>query len=398
MNERPPKIMPLLKKIPLLALASLFALCGCDQIASKLSPKVAPPAPAPQIEILNIGVFVPLKGESAPSGESLLNGLAMAAEEINAAGGVLGRPLRLVVRDTKSDPERAAKAVRDLITEDKVVALVGGLSGSTAEAAAVADEFNVPMILPGSTMPGIPSNEPWIFRISYVDFLSGRVMAKFAQSLGATRAIVLYDSASEYSKALAVAFGKGFKRVRGNRIVGEPFETGTVDFSNHLEAIRKGNPDVVYLPADAPLAAEIVKQARAAGLEMPFLGTATWDCEEFLRDAGDASRNCYLPGRFAPGGSSEPGKFFSSNHQGKHGRPAPAMAALGYDSLALLANAIRSSSGTDSGALRESLSSTVNFPGLTGPISIEPALAVSRPIPVLKVENGQFAFLESLEP
>ena len=390
--------MILWKKFSLLAVASLFALCGCDQIASKFSPRVEPTTPTPQIEIINIGVFVPLKGDSAPSGESLLNGLAMAAEEINAAGGVLGRPIRLVVRDTKSDPARAAKAVRDLITEDKVVALVGGLSGSTAEAAAVADEFQVPMILPGSTMPGIPSKEPWIFRISYVDFLSGRVMAKFAQSLGANRAMVLYDSASEYAKALAVAFGKGFKSVRGNRIVGEPFQTGTVDFSSHLEAIRKGNPDVVYLPADAPLAAEIVKQARAAGLEMPFLGTATWDCEEFLRDAGEASRNCYLPGRFAPGGSSEPGKVFSSNHQAKHNRPAPAMAALGYDSLALLANAIRTSGGTDSEPLRLTLSNTINFPGLTGTISIEPALAVSRPIPILKVQNGEFTYLETVSP
>ncbi len=383
---------------PLLALVSLLALCGCDRIGPGTPPEAETPAPLPRVEILNIGVFVPLKGDAAPGGESLLNGLAMAAEEINAAGGVLGRPIRLVVRDTRSDPDRAAKAVRDLIAEDKVVALVGGLSGGSTEAAAVADETGVPMILPGSTMPGIPSREPWVFRISYVDFLSGRVMAKFAQSLGATRATVLYDSASEYAKALAVAFGKGFKRVRGNRIAGEPFETGTVDFSSHLEAVRKANPDVVYLPADAALAAEIVKQARAAGLEMPFLGTATWDCEEFLRDAGEASRNCYLPGRFVPGGSSDPGRFFSANHQAKHGRPAPAMAALGYDSLALLANAIRTAGGTDPVALQQALSSTVNFPGLTGAISIEPALAVSRSIPVLKAEDGRFVFLETLDP
>jgi ABC-type branched-subunit amino acid transport system substrate-binding protein len=94
--------MILFKKIPLLALALLFALGGCDEISSKISPKEEPPSPMPSIEILNIGVFVPLKGESAPSGESLLNGLAMAAEEINAAGGVLGRPIRLVVRDTRN--------------------------------------------------------------------------------------------------------------------------------------------------------------------------------------------------------------------------------------------------------------------------------------------------------
>jgi len=390
--------MTLWKKISLPALVLLLAIPGCDWISSKFPPKAEPPPPMPQVRILNVGVFLPLKGAAAPSGESMLNGLAMAAEEINAAGGVLGRPIRLVVRDTKSDPSRAAKAVRDLITQDKVVALVGGLSGGSAEAAAAADEFQVPMILPGSTMPGVPASEPWAFRICYVDFLSGRVMAKFAESLGATRAAVLYDPASEYAKAMAVAFGKGFKRKRGNRIVGEPYETGTVDFSGHLESIRKKNPEVVYLPADPALAAAILVQARAAGLEMPFLGTATWDCEEFLRDAGEAARNCYLPGRFVPGGSGEVGRLFTGNYLAKNNKPASAMSALGYDSLAILANAIRVSGGEDPVALRNALASTAGFPGLTGAISIDPALAVSRDIPVLKVENGGFAYIESMVP
>lgn len=390
--------MNLRKTFPLLALALLLGLAGCDRLGFPSAEKTEPPVPMPPIEILNIGVFLPLKGDAAPSGESMLNGLAIAAAEINAAGGVLGRPIRLVVRDTRSEPGRAAKAVRDLITQDKVAALVGGLSGGSAEAAAVADELRIPMILPGSTMPGIPSKEPWVFRISYVDFLSGRAMAKFAESLGATRTIVLYDPASEYAKALAMAYGKAFKRKRGNQIAGEPFATGTVDFSKHLESIRKKNPDVVYLPADPALAAEILKQSRAAGLDVPFLGTATWDSEEFLRDAGEAARNCYLPGRFVPGGSTPPGHMFSGNYQQKHGRPASAAAALGYDSLALLASAIITSGGTDPEALRLALSNTTAFPGLTGPISIDPAMSVTRDTPVLKVENGQFTFLETIAP
>ena len=223
-------------------------------------------------------------------------------------------------------------------------------------------------------------------------------MAKFAESLGATRTIVLYDPASDYAKALAMAYGKAFKRKRGNQITGEPFAAGTVDFSGHLDTIRQKNPDVVYLPADPALAAEILKQARAAGLDIPFLGTATWDCEEFLRDAGEAARNCYLPGRFIPGGSTEPGRMFSNNYRMKHNKTASATAALGYDSLALLASAIRSSGGTGPEALRLALSNTTAFPGLTGPISIDPALSASRSTPVLKVENGDFTFLETVDP
>jgi branched-chain amino acid transport system substrate-binding protein len=386
-----------LHRFPILALACLIWLAGCKD---STEPALQTPTPAgfPPIEILNVGVFLPLKGEASASGESMLNGLVLAAEEINSGGGVLGRPVRLVVRDTRSEPDRAANAARDLITQDKVSALIGGLSGGSAEAAAIADEYKIPLIAPGSTMPGIQSNEPWVFRICYVDFLSGRVMAKFAESLGAVRTVVLYDPASEYAKALAVAYGKAFKRKRGQQISGEPFATGTVDFSKHLEAIRKKNPDVVYLPADPGLAAAILVQARAAGLDIPFLGTATWDSEEFLRDAGESARNCYLPGRFVPGGATEPGRMFSRKYAAKHTVPAPATAALGFDALAILANAIRTSGGTDPEGLRAALSSTIGFPGLTGGISIDPALAVSRSIPVLKVEDGQFVFLETLEP
>lgn len=384
--------------LPILALAGLFFLAGCEDPADQAPQNADATAQFPRIEILNVGVFLPLKGEAAASGESMLNGLVIAAEEINAAGGVLGRPIRLVVRDTRSDPERAAKAASDLITQDKVFALIGGLSGGGAEAAAIANEYGIPLIAPGSTMPGVLSNEPWVFRISYVDFLSGRVMAKFAESLGATRTVVLYDPASEYAKALAVAYGKAFKRKRGRQIAGEPFATGTVDFSGHIEAIRKRNPDVVYLPTDPALAASILKQARAAGLNMPFLGTATWDCEEFLRDAGEAARDCYLPGRFVPGGTTEAGRMFSNKYAAKHNAAASSMAALGFDSLAILVNAIRTANGTDAEGLRSALSSTIGFPGLTGSISIDPALAVSRAIPVLKVEDGKFVFLETLEP
>lgn len=386
-------------RVSVLAVLAALALAGCKEAAKVIGPKTGTPpsSPAP-LEVLNVGVFLPLKGEMVASGESMLNGLVLAAEEANAAGGVLGHSVRLVVRDTRSQPDRVAKAVRDLITEDKAACVIGGLSGGAAEASAVAMELQVPLIAPGSTMPGVPSSEPWTIRLCYSDFLSGRVMAKFADSIKATRAVVLYDPGSDYAKALAMAFGKAFKSRRGNRIVGEPFQPGTTDFSEHIEEIKKINPEVVYLPADARLAAAILVQARAAGLETPFLGTATWDCEEFLKEAGQAARNCYLPGRYVPSGETDFGRAFLANYLNKYKKAPNAMAALGYDSLRVFLGAYRASGGQGAEALRKALEATTNFEGVTGPITIDPVLAVSKAVPILKVKDDEFAFVETLEP
>ncbi len=378
------------------AILAVLLIAGCDEAARIIGPKTEsqPSAPTP----LRVGVYLPLQGEMAASGDSMLNGLTIAAEQVNAAGGVLGRPVQLRLRDTKSQPERVAKAVIDLITVDDVVCVIGGLTGSGAEASAIAAEHQVPLIAPGSTMPGVPSTEPWTIRLCYSDFLSGRVMAKFADSLEARRAVVLFDPSSDYAKALALSFGRGFRSKRGNTITGEPFQPGTTDFSEHIQEIKKINPEVVYLPCDARLAAEILVQARAAGLETPFLGTATWDCEEFLKESAEASRNCYLPGRYAPSSETETSRAFLAGYLEKFKKAPGAMSALGYDALRVFLEAYKKTNGQTGEPLRAALEETTNFESATGPITIDPALAVSKAIPILKVKDGDFAFVETLVP
>lgn len=381
------------------ALLAVLVLTGCEEAAQIIGPQIeTPPSSPTPMQVLKVGVYLPLQGDMAASGDSMLNGLVIAAEQANAAGGVLGRPVQLVVRDTKSQPDRVAKAVGDLVNQDQVACLIGGLTGSGAEASAIAAESEIPLIAPGSTMPGVPSSEPWTIRLCYSDFLSGRVMAKFADSIEASRAVVLYDPSSDYAKALALAFGKAFKSKRGNKISGEPFDSDTTDFSEHIEEIKKINPEVVYLPTDARQAAAILVQARAAGLEVPFLGTATWDAEEFLKESGEASRNCYLPGRYAPSAETETGRAFLAGYLEKYKKAPGAMAALGYDALRVFLEAYKKTQGQKGEPLRAALEETTNFEGATGPITIDPALAVSKAIPILKVKDGDFAFVETLVP
>jgi len=389
-----------MNRLLLAACAFVLLTTGCRKPAMQETPSPSPTptaTPAPQ-RVLTVGVFLALKGAGQVSSGAALNGLAMAAEEVNASGGVAGQSVRLVVRDTRSEPERTAKAVRDLITEDKAVALVGGFSGGSAEAVTVADESGIPLLSLSSTMPGIPSSEPWVFRICQTDFLSGRAMAKFAAKLGGKRALVLYDPSSEYSKTLALAFGKQFKRKKENRIAGEPFATGTMDFTSHLEMVKKKNPDVVYLPVPADQAVEIIKKAREMGLTMPILGTAMWDSPEFAEDLGTTGDNCYFPGRLNPEGASESAKIFLGSYERKYEVLPSAPAALGYDALAVLVNAVRLAGSTEPAKLREALAGTRNFPGLTGSVTTDPELARPQPMPILKLENGKGTFLELVDP
>jgi branched-chain amino acid transport system substrate-binding protein len=260
-----------------------------------------------------------------------------------------------------------------------------------------ADEMQMPLIALGSTMPGIPSKEPFIFRLCQTDFHSGRVMAKFAGTLGAKRALVLYDPSDEFSKTLALAFGKQFKRKPDARIAGEAFATGTVDFTKHLQTIKKKNPDVVYLPLPADQAAPILRKARELGLTMPFLGTANWDSLEFPLMVGDSGNNTYFPGRFNPDAPSDAVQLFIEVYERKHSTFPSASAAMGYDALVVLADAIRRGNSTEPAKLREALASTMNFPGLTGEITTDPELVRMESVPLLKLEAGKISFLEMIE-
>ena len=366
-----------------------------QQAPSEIPPESPAPTPAP-LKVIDVGVFLPLKGESQGSGGAALNGLVVAAEEINAKGGIDGQLVRLIVRDTKSEADRAGAAVKDLLEVDKVVAVIGGVSAGSDEAAHMANKLKIPLLALGSTMPGIPDKEPWVFRLSSVDFYSGEVMAKFASSLRASTAIVLYDMYSDYARNLATAFGKEFKRK--HIVAGEPYDLASRDFSKQLTKIKRKNPEVVYLPAPADQAAEIIKQARLQGLHMPFLGTGSWDSLDFLSAAGDAANNCYAPARFNPEITTESGRAFLAAYALKQTSSPPAMAALGYDALKVLAEALKASGGTDRVELRDALRSIKSFTGLTGVITFNPESLVPNPVSILKADEGTFKFLETIEP
>jgi branched-chain amino acid transport system substrate-binding protein len=170
-----------------------------------------------------------------------------------------------------------------------------------------------------------------------------------------------------------------------------------VDFTKHLQTIKKKNPDVVYLPLPADQAAPILRKARELGLTMPFLGTANWDSLEFPLIVGESGNNTYFPGRFNPDGPSDAVQLFLEVYERKNGNLPSASAAMGYDALVVLADSIRRANSTEPAKLREALASTMNFPGLTGEITTDPELARVEAVPLLKLDAGKISFLEMIE-
>lgn len=155
---------------------------------------------------------------------------------------------------------------------------------------------------------------------------------------------------------------------------------------------------MIYLPAPSDQAAEIIKQARALGLNMPFLGTGSWDSPEFLSAAGDAANDCYMPARYNPEPTTDSGRAFSDTYKLKYSTPPPAMAALGYDALKVLGDAIAASGGINHEGVGDALRSIVNFSGVTGPITFDPESLIPYPISILKVEEGKLVFWRRSRP
>jgi branched-chain amino acid transport system substrate-binding protein len=346
-----------------------------------------------------VGAFLPLSGSQTAFGQAAVDGIRLAVSQINSSGGLDGRPVHLILRDTNSSAQEAAGVVRQLVTDSKVVALIGEIASESSLAAApVAAELGVPMISPGSTHADVTKAGPGIFRVCFVDPFQGRVMSKFASSIGVTKAAILFDPADPYSAALAKSFEEDFLARGGVISDKETCAAGASDFSAQLEAIKAKQPEVIFLPVYYTQAAAIIKQARPLGLDEPFIGTDGWESPDFLKIGGKDVDNSYFASHFSAGEPSERTQTFVKAFQAEYSRDPLALAALGYDAVNFLADGIRRSGGTGTPALQMALAETKDFPGVTGTITLDADRNPSKSAIVLRVDGGKFTYLETVAP
>ena len=352
-------------------------------------------------EPIKVGQFASLTGKEATFGISSDEGTTMAIEEINAAGGVLGRKLKLLTEDTQSKPGEPATVVNKLIARDGVMAVLGEVASSRSlEAAPICQQSKVPMISPSSTNPKVTEVGDYIFRVCFIDPFQGTVMANFAtKTLKAKKVAVFTDVKSDYSKGLAKFFKERFVANGGTIVTELDFNGGDKDFKAQLTAIKAASPDAVFVPGYYTDAALICVQAKQLGLNVPFMGGDGWESEKLVEIGKDAVEGQYFSTHYHPDVGSELSKKFVENYKKRwKGKTPDALAACGYDSALVLADAIKRAGSIDGQKVRDALAATKDIQAVTGKISINENRDATKSAVILQVKDGKYKYLETVEP
>ena len=347
-----------------------------------------------------VGYYGDLTGRTASFGQSTRNGVEMAIDEINKAGGVMGRKVRVIVEDDQGEPNKAATVVSKLVNQDKVHAVLGEVASSNSLAAAPkAQEAKVPMISPSSTNPNVTQVGDYIFRVCFIDPFQGDVMAKFAsKNLKATKAAILYDFNSDYSRGLREFFTRSFKGSGGQIVAEQSYTQGDRDFSGQLTAIRSANPDVIYVPGYYGEVGVIANQTKQLGIKAPLLGGDGWDSPQLWQLGGAALNGDYISNHYSVDDPLPAVQKFVADYKARYNILPDALAALGYDSMRVLADAITRAGGTESAKLRDAIAQTKNFPGITGSITIDKDRNPVKSAVVLKLQDGKFVYDTTIYP
>ncbi|HEY3899686.1 MAG TPA: ABC transporter substrate-binding protein [Chthoniobacter sp.] len=378
MNRR--LFFSLLTAVPL-----ALGLGGCQKTASDEIP---------------VGEFASLTGKEATFGQSSHEGTVLAVEEINASGGVLGKKIRLITEDNSSKPGESANAVNKLIAKDNVVAVLGEVASSRSmEAAPICQSNKIPEISPSSTNPKVTETGDYIFRVCFIDPFQGTVMANFAmKTLKEHKVAIFTDVKSDYSKGLAKYFKEAFLKGGGQIVAELDYNGGDKDFKGQLTAIKAANPEGVFVPGYYTDAALICIQAREVGLTVPIYGGDGWESSKLTEIGKEAVEGTYFSTHYSPDAGGEKGKAFVAAYTKRFNHAPDAMAALGYDSAMILADAIKRAGSTDGPKIRDALAATKDFDAVTGKITINKQRDADKAAVILQVKDGKFKYIETIAP
>jgi ABC-type branched-chain amino acid transport systems, periplasmic component len=356
---------------------------------------------------IKIGLLNEMTGGNATIGTAAANGAKMAIKEINAKGGVLGKQLKAVSADNKSEPAEAANAMTKLLMQDNVVAVTGTFSSSNAIAAAsVAESAKKPYLIAGATNPKVTVDpktqkvKKYIYRVCFIDPFQGTVAANFASNnLKAKKAAMLIDNSSDYSKGLGEFFQAAFVKAGGTVVANEAYLQKDTDFKATLTKIKAQGADVLFVPGYYEEVGKIVKQAREMGLTMPIVGADGWDSPKLAEIAGEkALNNTFFTNHYSVDDPSEAGKAFVANYTKEFGQKPEALAVLGYDAVYVLADAIKRANSTDADKIIAALSDTKNFKAVSGITTINASHDADKSAVIIEMKDGKQILNTSIKP
>lgn len=394
-----------MKKKMFMVCASLLLLTACSSAPKGSSGGSGGAAGGNKQEgdTINIGMNMELSGDVAAYGSAEKEGVDLAVEEINADGGILGKKIKLVEKDNKSDNNEAATVATNLTTNDKVVAIVGpATSGATKAALPSVTKAQVPMVTPSGTDDSITKHgdsvQEFAFRSCFQDSFQGTIIAKYAEdNMKADKAIILGDNSSDYALGLSKAFKEEYD---GEIVMEENFTAKDKDFQAVLTKIKDQDFDVLFVPGYYTEAGLIIKQAREMGIKQPILGADGFADEKLVQTAGAANVNeVYYTGHFstkAPATSKvEP---FIEAFKAKYGKEPSSFNALAYDAVYMIKAAIEQEDSADSSAITKGLASLKDFKGVTGEMTIDKDHNPEKSAVVLGLTNGKESSAETVEP
>lgn len=403
--------------VPMLLAALALMVAGCEkktqpastetdtskQSAQGTTPAAPPPGtptPPGKSDTILLGVATSLTGGQATFGVSTRNGIELAIKEANAAGGVNGKKLEMRVYDDQGKPEEAAQAVTRLITQDHVALILGDVASSNSLAMAEkAQAAGVPMITPSSTNPAVTEKGDFIFRVCFIDPFQGFVMAKFAREhLKANNVAVLQDNKSAYSIGLTDVFKRKFTEMGGKITATESYSQGDTDYRAQLTAIKKTQPDAIYVPGYYSEVGVIARQARELGLTVPLLGGDGWDSEKLFELGGSAIQGSYFSNHYSPQNPDPRIQKFVSDYKAAYGAVPDALAALAYDAANVAIAALKKAPDLSGKAIRDAIAQTKDFPGIAGTITLDEKRNAVKPAVVLKVGDGKTEYVTTVSP
>ena len=346
-----------------------------------------------------IGGVGPVTGEAATFGVSTKNAYEMAIEEWNAKGGLLGKQIKLAFADDKGDPTEGATVYTKLIQQDKVVGIVGTVMSKVSLAGApIAQAAGIPMISPTSTNPKVTEVGDYIFRACFIDPFQGTVGAQFAfGDLKAKKAAALFDSGNDYAKGLSEFFKAKFEALGGQVVAFEGHASGTTDFKAQLTKIVAQKPDVLYSPNYYQDDALIAKQARELGFKGPIVGGDGWDSPDLVKIGGSAVENCYFTNHYSKDDTRPIVQDFVQKYQAKYGEAPDALAALGYDAMNIMLDAIKRAGKTEGASIRDALKAT-DIAVVSGQVKFDENRDPIKSAVVIAIQNGQQVYKTTVNP
>lgn len=351
-------------------------------------------------EIL-IGAVFAMTGPIASYGQESVNGIKMALDEVNKTP-INGKTIKLIVEDNKGEPVESANAVRKLIDINKVDLVLGSVASSnTLASSPIAQAAKVPLLTPASTNEKVTMTGDYIFRTCFTDNFQGVVMAKFAfNTLSKRKAAIIVDNSSDYSKGLQKVFKEEFGTL-GGAVIQDNFTytQKDTDFRSLLTKVKRANPDVIFLPGYYSEVGLILKQARQMGMDMPILGGDGWDSPKLQELAGPQGiKGNYISSHFSPDDADPKVQKFVKDYMERYNEKPGAMAALGFDAMLVVADAIKRAGSNNATDIQKALATTVAFEGVTGSITIDANRNAQKSAVVLETTATGNIFNQKVSP